>query len=52
MDWPVLRSDEVRKQLAGLDPLARAGRLRRGPRTPPPLTGATYAAMLTRVRWL
>ena len=51
-EWPVLRSDEIRKQLAGLDPLERA---------PAPYgdgiysaasTGATYDALLSQARLL
>jgi uncharacterized protein len=52
MGWPVLRSDEVRKQLAGLDPLAAAPALYGEGLYTPAVSEATYTALLTHARSL
>jgi aminoglycoside phosphotransferase family enzyme/predicted kinase len=52
MGWPVLRSDEIRKQLAGLDLLTRAPAPYGEGLYTPAVSEATYTALLTHARSL
>jgi aminoglycoside phosphotransferase family enzyme/predicted kinase len=52
LGWAVLRSDELRKELAGLDPLQHAPSVYGEGLHAPDATAATYAEMLTRARRL
>jgi aminoglycoside phosphotransferase family enzyme/predicted kinase len=52
MGWPVLRSDEIRKELAGMDPLTSAPARYRDGIYAPAATEATYAALVDRAREL
>ena len=49
LGWPVLRTDETRKELAGLDPTDAPAAYGEGLYTPTS-TEATYAAVLARAR--
>ena len=52
LGWPVLRSDETRKELAGLNPLAHAPAAYGEGLYSPAATQATYDALLARARQL
>ena len=52
LGWPVLRSDEVRKELAGLDPLEHAPAAYGAGLYAPSITDATYETLLSRSRQL
>jgi aminoglycoside phosphotransferase family enzyme/predicted kinase len=52
LGWPVLRSDEVRKELAGVDPLHHVPSAYGEGLYTSDATAATYAAMFARARWL
>jgi hypothetical protein len=52
LGWPVLRSDEIRKELTGLDPLDRAPAAYGEGLYSPAMTRATYDTLLSRARGL
>jgi aminoglycoside phosphotransferase family enzyme/predicted kinase len=52
LGWPVLRSDEIRKQLAGLDPLSRAAAAYGEGLYAPAVSEATYTALFAQARTL
>jgi aminoglycoside phosphotransferase family enzyme/predicted kinase len=52
LGWPVLRSDVIRKELAGLEPQARAAAPLDQGLYASTWTSQTYTALLERARWL